>query len=649
MARPRGALSRTLAAIVLLAAWAAWAPPAPAEEAKDEKATETKEAERSRITEEILVVGKAPKDLPLATVSTLDSARIEAMAPRDLGDVVRYVPGSLVTFGDKDTYTLKLRGIDARRIALLLDGVPVYEPYFGTFDLKTISAGGIDTLQVTKGPSSVLYGPNTLGGLVNVITKRPTERPLLSLSASWGDESTRSLGADGSYSWGKIGLSADALYQDSDGFTYPDPEDGETSRDNSDYERLNLNAKLFWWPSSKTELMVNAGIYRSEYGMPPALFTQRVRYWRFPKWDRTTFNAGGFTSLGGDATLRFRAFHVNYYNTLDWFEDEAMTVLDSSSTYDNSVDGGFALAEIPAGERNEIKASLTYQRDVARIQDDVGLPWDKYDQATYSAGIEDHFGLTDEWKLIGGLSLDYIDKYVSGDNNDALNPLLGVKYTPSEDLDFHLSVARKSRFPSMRSLYSTSSGNPDLLAESGKSAEFAATWNGPVYVTGSVFAYRFEDFIDSIRLEDGTRLYVNIGEARIDGLEVQVQKSIRWFSGMVNYTYLSHRNETDDRPLDAQPDHNASLDLCFRPGGGFRISLFGLYGSQSWWYDSSTSSLLTIPSYLHLDAIAAYRFLERYEVFAKLGNAFDQYVYTEPGFPWRGRYLEVGIRADVLR
>jgi outer membrane receptor for ferrienterochelin and colicin len=95
---------------------------------------------------------------------------IERLKPRDLSDVIKFIPGATVTFGDKDTYNLKLRGIGNTRIALLVDGVPVYEPYFSSFDLKTVSAGGIDTIQVTKGPSSVLYGPNTLGGIVNVIT-----------------------------------------------------------------------------------------------------------------------------------------------------------------------------------------------------------------------------------------------------------------------------------------------------------------------------------------------------------------------------------------------------------------------------------------------------------------------------------------------
>lgn len=99
--------------------------------------------------------------------------------------------------------------------------MPVYEPYFATFDLKTISAGGIDSVQVTRGPSSVLSGPNTLGGLINVITKRPAAQPCLSLTGSYGDRSTIGVGGDGSYAWRSFSLAASALYQASDGFNYP--------------------------------------------------------------------------------------------------------------------------------------------------------------------------------------------------------------------------------------------------------------------------------------------------------------------------------------------------------------------------------------------------------------------------------------------
>jgi len=615
------------------------------QENTEEKQAE-EQAKKVQITEEIVVVGLAPRQLPVATVTTITTTQIQERRPLDLAEAIRYAPGVMVTFGDKDTYTLKLRGIDAKRIALLLDGVPEVEPYYSTFDLKTVTAAGLDSIQITKGPSSVLYGPNTLGGIVNVITRRPGPEPRLNLTGSYGERSTRGVILDGGAQWKKFALAGSASYQDSNGFSFPVEDAGNEARANSDYERFNLSAKLYYTPNDKTEIMVNGGIYRSDYGMPAALFVQRARYWRFKDWDRTSFNAGGFTSLGERSTLRFRAFYIGYQNTLEQWRDAAMTMRQFESTFDNEVYGAFGLADLAAGDRNALKMSLYFQRDIARTQDDVGLAWQEFDQSTMSAGLEDHFDLNDRWRLIGGLSLDYIAKYTGG-STTKLNPLVGVKFSPSDYLDLHVSASLKSKFPSMRSMYSSSSGNPNLVSEQGTCFELGSSFNRAILVSGAVFAYEFKNLIDSIRLGDGTRRYWNIGRAHIRGAELQVQKDWSWASLLVNYTYLDNRNESDDRPLDAISDHSLNFDITVRPVGRLRLTALGLYGSESYWFDSSSNKVLEIPSYFSLDAVAAYN-LRVCEVFVRATNIFNAAFYTEPGFPWRGRYFEVGARVPIF-
>jgi outer membrane receptor protein involved in Fe transport len=328
--------------------------------AQEAETQEKKEEKKNqiRITEEILVVGEAPRDLPVSTVTTLDFTRIERSKPLDLAEAVSRAPGVFVTFGNKSEYTLKLRGMDSRRIALLLDGIPVYEPYFSTFDLKTVAASGVETIQVTKGPSSVLYGSNTLGGIVNVITRRPQGRPELNLQLSCGNRNTRSVGADGAWQSGAFALTGNVIHQDSGGFAYAAQEGGRRARENSDYRRTNLNLKAYYNPSGRTEILLNAGLYLSSYGLPPEMGAARPRFWRFKNWDRYSFNLGGFTAVGEDSLLRFRAYAVQYDNTLDAFSDGEMTSLRFRSTYDNTVYGLFALGDFSLGESNRLKASL---------------------------------------------------------------------------------------------------------------------------------------------------------------------------------------------------------------------------------------------------------------------------------------------------
>ena len=616
-------------------------------ESQEEKKKE--EEKTPIITEEILVVGEAPKDRPVSSVTVLGETQIEQVKPLDLSEAIRYAPGVSVTFGDKSVYTLKLRGIDSRRIALLVDGIPVYEPYYSTFDLKTVSAEGIDSLKLTRGPSSVLYGPNTLGGIVNVITQRPTGKPTLSLNASYGELNTRNVGLRSGFQLDRWAFSGSLQYQDSDGYYIPDEAaSGRLERTNTDYQRANLNGKLYFNPSSNTEILLNAGIHLSDYGMPPDIVASRPRFWRFKKWNRYSFNAGGYTALNEKSIIRYRAFYVQHDNVLNMYADRELTQSRFESTHDNSIYGLFGLADVATSRSNKLKFSLSYQRDIARTQDDLGEPWNKYDQGTFSLGLEDHVTFAEDWVLVAGLSFDYLDKF-TGENTSRLNPLVGIKYTPLRQLDLHFSFSLKSRFPSMRSMYSDSSGNPDLLSERGTIWELGFTYNDRFLVSGAAFLMRFKDLIDSVRLPeyDFERIYFNIGEARIDGFELQLQKAFPKVALTLNYTFLDHWNESDDQPLTVLSKHNLNFDVQVFPLSNFRIALLGLLATSSFWLDIDTSELVEIPSYFNLDVVAAYRW-SGLELFLKVTNVFDTFIYTELGFPWRGRYFELGFRADVL-
>jgi iron complex outermembrane receptor protein len=614
-----------------------------------EKQEKKLKKDQKKITEEILVLAEDPKELPVSTVTKLGATQIEQIKPLDLSEAIRYAPGVAVSSGEKSVYTLKLRGMDAKRIALLIDGIPIYEPYYSTFDLKTIATGGIDSLQITKGPSSVLYGPNTLGGIVNVITKRPSGKPVLSINTSLGGKSTRSLGLQSGFQWNRFAFSGTLLYQDSDGFYFPDEKTGSRmERSSSEYQRTNLNAKLYYNPNDQTELLFNSSIYLSDYSMPPEINAYKPRYWRFKNWDRYSFNTGGYTALGQKSTLRFRAYYVEYNNTLDMFKDAEMTQRRFESTFDNAVYGLFGLTDIYINRENQLKISINYKGDEARTQGDVGESWDIFDQLTFSIGIEDHLRLFDDWKLVGGLSYDYLDKFLGSDNS-RLNPLLGIKYSPIPELDMHFSCSKKSKFPSMRSMYSSSSGNPDLLSEAGTNWELGFTYKKDIFVTGAVFITTFKNMIDSVRLPEYgfQRRYFNIAKAYINGFEIQMQKSFPWLSATFNYTYLDHRNESDDRPLDALPAHNLNFNCQVFPHKQVRIGFMGLMASSSSWLDFYSQELLNIPAYFNLDSIISFQ-INRYELFAKATNIFNLYIYSEPGFPWRGRYFELGFKASLL-
>ena len=77
--------------------------------------------------------------------------------------------------GARNEYNLLVRGFNARRVPVFMDGIPVYVPYDGEMDLGRFTTFDLSRIDISKGASSVLYGANTMGGAINLISKKPTK------------------------------------------------------------------------------------------------------------------------------------------------------------------------------------------------------------------------------------------------------------------------------------------------------------------------------------------------------------------------------------------------------------------------------------------------------------------------------------------
>ena len=93
-----------------------------------------------------------------------------------VSDVAKSTPGVFVEHGGaRNEYNLLVRGFNARRVPVFMDGIPVYVPYDGEMDLGRFTTFDLSRIDISKGASSVLYGANTMGGAVNLISKKPTQ------------------------------------------------------------------------------------------------------------------------------------------------------------------------------------------------------------------------------------------------------------------------------------------------------------------------------------------------------------------------------------------------------------------------------------------------------------------------------------------
>jgi len=154
--------------------------------------TEESDKDESVYLMEEIVVTANPQSR--TSESTVDRKEIQDQTPRSAADVLAGVPGASVTVGNKNSSEITIRGFESQDILIMVDGRPINDPYYGTIDLSTIGMGNISRIRVVKGASSIRYGPNAMGGVVNIMTGGVDDGPPVAIRFTAG--SGRDIRAD---------------------------------------------------------------------------------------------------------------------------------------------------------------------------------------------------------------------------------------------------------------------------------------------------------------------------------------------------------------------------------------------------------------------------------------------------------------------
>ncbi len=144
---------------------------------------------------------------PSGLVTLIDTAAHKGEA-KDTAELLAPTPGAVLSDagGVGQRKSLSLRGAGSTGVMVLLDGIPLTSP--GTaVDLSRIPAVITERLEVLRGAASARYGPGALGGVVNLVTRRPTHGVSLTAEATWGNFGTALASASASGAlWGGDGL-----------------------------------------------------------------------------------------------------------------------------------------------------------------------------------------------------------------------------------------------------------------------------------------------------------------------------------------------------------------------------------------------------------------------------------------------------------
>lgn len=533
-----------------------------------------------------------------ATTHLVSVEDIKRQNAQTLGEALALVPGGYFHQARASAgYYLSLRGFEQENVLILLDGVPLNVPYEGLINLNDIPAQQVSSIRVVKGAPSLLYGPNGLGGVVNIISKKGSDVPSLSVNYQQSQNQTIHAGAGHGWKIGNFSYHLSVNHQRSDGFplaeTFNFPSDvsaamaagpaksspasDENARNNSDYKRtaVSFTGNYDFTPNHRLGLSLE--YYKNEYGIPPwgifnetksGAFKYLPRYWRFSDWERYTVNVIEESKILDTLRVRARLFYDKYENTIDAYDNEdystqVMTTPPSfNSTYDE-YSAGYNLYVFWTGLRDNtlrLGASGKHDEHVEDyVQSGVQQPETKMSSRTHSFAAEDELKLFRILTLTAGAAYDYFDKRELeqpdttkvqdvGDDMGAVSYQGGVRVEIAEATDVYASFAKRVRFPTMRNLYASGAtgplGNPDLQEQVAYNSELGcnvrvAEW---LKFEGALFHSRVHDMIN---FANQIGRFEQYGKVDIAGAEASIVTKIgELFFGRVSYTYLYTKNHS---------------------------------------------------------------------------------------------------------
>lgn len=640
----------------------------------------------------------------VAVTTEITAEEIKATNSRTVAEVLTYIPGVVVSGGRKNQPNIQIRGLDQSRALILIDGVPYYETNYGKLDLNQIPVDNIAKIEVTKGGASVLYGPNALAGVINIITKKPTDKPSAEALLEIGENATSKVSLTHGMKVGIVSYWLNYAHQESGGWRMSDDfkpklgtitrrpgtpaeeilEDGGF-RNNSDFKTDSFWAKVGVEPSQDAEYYLNFHYIAKEKSVPPStvsesVFTSRPAFSgfvRIPRYDDWGIDLSGQQKISSELVLKAKLFYHNHVDDYASYSDAIYREKIAVSRYKDYLIGGSVTADYRPVQWDIVRVGAQYRGDSHEERDDSYLPFVEDFSYTGSVSVENEFNKIKNLAIVAGVSYDWFrvteaernitDKNTGDflnqvtlnkpDTMDELNPLLGATYILSDSTRLFGSVARKIRFPTLSQLYSTKSGNTELTAEKsvnytvGISHAFGSFASGEL----AVFYYDISDFI-SRDAPGTTGIYRNYAKISLAGFELGgTMNLMKDLLLRVGYTYNDGRDRSDGRVTENVtyiPEHKVDLGVNYIvPYILTPVDLTCTYVSESYNQlptpQRPTQETIKTGDYFIVNARIAKRFLKHYEAYLAVNNIFDSDYESEWGFPGWGRNYYVGIKLKL--
>ena len=526
--------------------------------------TDTLASERNYTLNEVVVTGTRNatdiRHLPM-TISVVGRTQLEnRYQPSVLPALTEQVPGLFVTSRGVMGYGVStgaaggfsLRGMSGNaQMLVLIDGHPQYMGLFGHPISDAYQTMLADRIEVLRGPASVLYGSNAMGGVINIVTRKMQENGTKThINIGGGSYGTLQTEATNQVKKGKFSSTVSASYNRSDGHR---PDMGFEQY--GGYAKLGYDLNEYWraWgdvnithfnasnPGEITDLLYDNDS-RITRGMASAMIENHYERTSgalsfFYNWGRHKINDGYHAGEEPQTSL----FHskdlmmgVSWYQSAELYEGNRLTV-------------GFDYQHFGGESWNENIADGARTPGVDKKQDEF-------------AGYVDFRQNIGSWlSLNAGMRIDH-------------HSHVGTELVPQGGLAFHLpknaelkAMASKGfRNPTIREMYMFPPQNPDLKPERMMNYELSFTQHlldGSLTYGANLYYIKGDNLIMTTQT-DGRPMNINSGDIENWGAEGNIAWRInRQWNVNANYSWVHMEN-----PVISAPEHKLYAGADFRQG-----------------------------------------------------------------------------------
>ena len=557
-----------------------------------------------------------------APMEVVSSGEIEKNTPTNPGQALERLPGVSMATSGIWNINPTIRGLSLGRTLVLIDGVRESNNIWRQTDpiAPVIDMGEIERIEVIKGPASVLYGTDALGGVVNIITKKP--------DFALKDEWTFSNAAEGLYSsvdegwYGRYRLSGGghgfdfmlgASGRDNDNY-----EDGAGDEvNNSQFKNQSFDLKSHYYFNQ--DHFVTVEIRDNEIDDMGVTFKPNSPYFRYTEYDNQTYKlAYDGINTGFFDSVHFDLFHTKQERSVEgkaFSDDKPMYSLKTSHVNTDS-NGANMHTFINIKENQRLLTGFTYSHEtstsnetlksfaIANDKQALQLDFEPIPDAKtdlYGIFAQDELFIGDKTTLTLAVRYDHIEtssedlpfkmvKYtpgpveslenidVSDETFDAFTYNVGLLYALTSNIHITANANSGFRAPTIMELYAIRwgaetayFGNQELDPEHSYNFDLGAKLNYQKFRgMFNIYYNQVKDLISPKIFPDDPwmgkpkEMYVNIADAELYGFEASAEYDfLEWMTLFGNLAYVCGEDTDNDEYLSDIPPLNGLAGVRF--------------------------------------------------------------------------------------